>query len=51
MLLDTKEDKQLSTTTQNAKGKHDFFSVSSKRVTPVRYLRQKDSVTMVPIAD
>ena len=43
--------RKLSTTTQNAKGKHDFFSVSSKRVTPVRYLRQKDSVTMVPIAD
>jgi len=37
MLLDTKEDKQLSTTTQNAKGKHDFFL----------YLKQASSTRQV----
>ena len=37
MLLDTKEDKQLSTTTQNAKGKQEFFL----------YLKQASSTRQV----
>ena len=49
--LDRYEDSQLSTTTQSTKGKHEFFCISSKRVVPVKYSRQKDSITEIPIVN
>ena len=41
MFFDRQVNRRLSTTTQITKGKENCFCVSSKRVAPVKYSRQK----------
>ena len=49
MFLDRQENRRLSTNTQNTKGEQNSFCISSKRVEPDKYSRQKDSVVDAPM--